>query len=156
MVAPVVPIFGAVNEASDGELVEPEEVPPPAAPVEAPPVEKAAPRVLSVVRLDIAAGVDRTNRQPEGVATTFSLAQSSQLYAYLVVQNKGDETEVVAEWYRGSTRRSQMQLSVGHSIRGWRTWSKVRLTSGDVGAWQVRVLTGQGVLLHTASFQVEP
>jgi hypothetical protein len=154
--APVVPASGAVAEEAKDELAAPQEVPASPAPVEVLPVEKAAPSVLSVIRLDIAAGVDRANKQPEGVATTFSLAQVSQLYAYVVVQNKGAETEVVAEWYRGSTRRSRMPLTVGHAIRGWRTWSKVRLASNDVGAWQVRVLDGQGMLLHTTSFQVVP
>ncbi len=119
--------------------------------------EDVAPHAsLAVVRLDVATGVNRERREPENIGKTFSLADTSMLYAYMAVQNKGNPAQVSVEWYRAGTRRSHITLNVGHSIRGWRTWSKVRLGAKDSGPWEVHVLDTKGHLLHRSAFEVTP
>jgi len=165
-VPPVVPSVEK-EEPAPADDSEPAEPPPPPAPVEVEPAvvpittAEVQPEIpphpsLAVVRLDVATGVNRELREPENVGKTFSLATTSILYAYIAVQNKGNPAEVVVEWYRAGTRRSHITLNVGHSIRGWRTWSKVRLGSKDSGPWEVHVLDGKGHLLHRAAFEVRP
>ena len=105
---------------------------------------------LTLLRLSTAARVHR--RRPVDVSDHFSLEQS-HVWAYLEVENSGDEEEVILLWrFRGELRASHT-LKIGHSKR-WRTWSRIRLSAADKGSWEIELLDRAGRRLGNRRFAV--
>ena len=110
---------------------------------------------LEVVRLLVAGSVDREHRLPVDVGTSFSVDAVSKVYAYVVVKNPGTDTVVGIEWQLdGKPLGQPLELKIGHSESGWRTWSTTRLTRRRTGKWVVRVLDPSQRELARADFTV--
>ena len=102
-------------------------------------------------KLEIARSVKR--RRPLGVSTRFKVSDE-RLWGYIEVSNVEAPTYVWMEWLCEREVRSRLKVRVGLSKR-WRTWSWQRLTQGDIGLWEVRVLSSQGKILARTHFNVE-
>ena len=142
----------------------PEPKPEPSKPSPAPPADDdggvggvsegvvAAGRV-DVTQFVVAKDLDRSKREPDGVATTFE-GGLPHLYAYVVAKNAGEDTKVTIEWVQGANVRSRIALKVGHSTRGWRTWSKLRLPKRSSGKWTVMVRDENNQIVARSTFTV--
>ena len=155
----VPPIEEPTPEPADEPATEPTEAP--ALPVaEEPAAEPGEPGIepsdVEIVQLVIGDGLDREKRVPLNPGRTFS-ADSGKLYAYVIAKNPGEETKLTIEWLLGGPTgkvMSRIALRVGHSTRGWRTWSTLRISSKSVGSWHVRVLDAAGAVVGKTSFRV--
>ena len=109
----------------------------------------SAPQV-GLLRLLTATRVQR--RRPLGVSERFSLSQQ-KVWAYLEAENTGEQQDLLLLWYHRGELRESHTLKVGRSRR-WRTWSRLRLRSGDLGDWRIELLDRAGRRLGTHRFQV--
>ena len=108
---------------------------------------------LTVVEFVVAVGVDREERVPVEPGTRFKLS-AGNIYAYAVVKNPGEPTQVGIEWVRGDEVKSRLYLKVGKSLSGWRTWSGIKLESDFAGKWVARVKESRGNLITSVPFVV--
>lgn len=140
-------------EPVDPEPVDPEPVDPePVDPAPADPAPEPSTSNIEIVNLVVATGVEK--RVPQGVSVNFDAADAPRLYAFLVAKNPDEDTKVIIEWlYRGDVK-TRVELKVGHSTRGWRTWATTRITPKLAGNWTVRVLDLSGKLLKDTAFSV--
>jgi hypothetical protein len=132
--------------------------PPVEAAAETPPaVEEVAVQpsgTLEVVRLAVAPEVNREERAPVGASESFDANEVSELYSYAVIRNRGPETKVTIEWAHQGVTVSRVELTVGHSLHGWRTWGKVRVRPQRRGQWTTRVLESSGAVLEQVDFTI--
>jgi len=105
----------------------------------------------SIKKLEIARSVKR--RRPLGVGTRFSV-KDERLWGYIEVSNLESPIDVWMEWLHQGEVRSKLRVRVGVSKR-WRTWSWQRLSQGDIGQWEVKVISSQGETLAHTEFSVE-
>ncbi|MBT9558085.1 MAG: DUF2914 domain-containing protein [Myxococcales bacterium] len=108
---------------------------------------------LTVVEFVVAEGVDREQRVPVEPGTRFKLS-AGKIYAYAVVKNPGEPTQVGIEWVRGDEVKSRLYLKVGKSLSGWRTWSSLKLESDFAGKWTARLVDSRGNLIKNIPFVV--
>jgi len=94
-----------------------------------------------ILKLQVAKTIDREKRLPVGVAKAFDVAQVNKVYAYVIAKNLAGDDKVTVEWSFGGNVVSRIQLRVGPSTLGWRTWSSARLTPTRKGKWTVRILS---------------
>ena len=90
------------------------------------------------------------NREPVGITETFSPADG-HAYAFVRLYNTGAPTKVSFIWHYGDMLYATVKTNVGVSS-GWRTWSSVRLRSGE---WRVKLVTESGLILAEIAFTVE-
>ena len=160
---PAKPTEPAVDEPVDDPLADapPSEPAEPAEPADEPkadepavaedPAEPSSKSELTLMTLDIAKGIDRDTRTPVEPGKVFS-QNDDKLYAYAIVKNPGEPTTVSIEWLHGDDVKSRLELKVGHSVRGWRTWSTAR--AKRPGKWSVRVSDESGALVGATHFEV--
>ena len=116
-----------------------------------PPVtEDTEGRRLRIISAGVGTGVvSRMLREQHDVFA----ADVGELWAWIRIDNPGPALQVTMVWrYRGE-RRSRVFLDVGTSS-GWRTWSRCRINSVELGPWQVDVLDPAGRLLGKLPFTV--
>lgn len=111
--------------------------------------EPAAEASDSVGRAAVCTGV--VDREPVGEATSFS-SDAGQLYCFTEIRGlKG--TTITHAWIHDGTTRARVQLPVRSDQ--WRTWSTKTVLPGWTGAWQVKILDADGIVLKTLDFKVE-
>ena len=98
----------------------------------------------------LALGVD--DRRPLDPGTRFDVGD--QVYAWVSVANPHAESHVTLVWNRDGVARWSIDLDVGHSTRGWRTWAYKTMRPGDTGVWTVDVVAPDGSVLDTLSFEI--
>jgi len=115
---------------------------------------KADGSALTVKRLVISTGVDRGTRRPSGEATSFTKGAFEKLYAFVEVENPGDEADIVVSFDPPSDKaeRGNIELSVGRSPT-WRTWGFSRAFD-EAGTWTAIVRTRSGKELARTEFEV--
>ena len=111
----------------------------------------SAPSTLRIIEGELAHGV--SNRQPIGGSDSFEVGD--KVWAWVSVANTGDKAPITMVWRRDGVVRSRMTLDVGKSPR-WRTWSRLKLRSYDVGTWTVDILDSSDNLLDVLRFDVDP
>lgn len=127
---------------------------PPEAPEAAAPDAPVVRGRLDVMTFVVAKGIDRETRTPTDPGTQFDIADTPVVFGYLVAKNEGDDTTGTIEWLQGGEVRCRLELKIGRSTRGWRTWSSCRLNPKWVGSWIARVLDSDGKVVARAGFTV--
>jgi hypothetical protein len=92
-------------------------------------------------------------RRPVGEALAF--APGDTVHALAVLENPVAPTTVEMFWKRDGELRSRVKLDVRRG-KGWRTWSRHRLASTDLGMWTVEIRNEDGTLLEELAFEVLP
>lgn len=142
--------------------VTPVAVPEPSAPRTTTPPVAPSPRVtrpavegLRVRRLVLARGV--AGREPVSPTTTFRAADAQRVFAFVELENRGDEAEVRVRFEpRDEPRRAvgHVALPVPGGRAAHRTWAYTRMARRP-GAWVAVVETDDGRELARAPFTVE-
>lgn len=155
--APSGPVVAAVSEPAPQVAA----APAPAAPRDAK-VSPSQPRprptgdgkALAVKKIVIGTGVEKSARAPVGVAESFKQGEFEKLYAFVELENKGEEAEVVVSFDPPSDQpdKGNVRLAVGTSPR-WRTWATSRGID-ERGTWTAVVSTADGRELARESFEV--
>lgn len=101
----------------------------------------------------LAEDVDRELRAPVRPGKRFRISMA-KLYAYAVVKNPGPDTTVAIEWLQAGEVKSRLELKVGHSMSGWRTWSTLKLDPDAGGQWTARIVDRGGHVLNELPFTV--
>jgi len=91
------------------------------------------------------------DREPEQAADRFP-SDIEKVYCFTVILNAGVETHVVHKWYH----REKLMAEVTLTARGeyWRTWSSKRMLPEWSGAWRVDVVSADGQVLKSLSFEI--
>jgi hypothetical protein len=123
-------------------------------PAKSAPVKKADGSALKVKKLVVATDIERSKRQPSGEASSFKKGEFDKLYAFLEVENPGDEADVVVSFDPPSNKSEtgNIELAVGRSP-GWRTWGFSRAFD-ETGSWTAIVRTKDGKELARTEFEV--
>jgi hypothetical protein len=106
---------------------------------------------LQVTRLVV--GTDVSEREPVGVASSFTTAETKRLLAFIEVQNaKAEASSLEVAWIDTTSgkERSHQVLAVGASKR-WRTWARSGAPK-KAGEYAVVVRDGDGIELARTSF----
>lgn len=119
------------------------------------PSQKILPNTSSLHVWALETGLDVKKRQIIGASRRFSLTSAPQIVAWVKVKNTGPPTQITMVWFQHKKERFRYTLKVGTSTR-WRTWSKRRFFSEDVGRWVVDVRDLSGRTLASAKFFVQP
>jgi hypothetical protein len=119
-----------------------------------PSAKKADGSALKVTRFVVATNVERKSRQPEGASSTFTKGEFEKLYAFVELENPGDEADVVVSFDPPSSKpeKGNVELAVGRSP-GWRTWAFSR-GFDEKGSWSAVVRTKDGKELARTDFEV--
>lgn len=143
-----------VAPASDPMLAAKYAVPASTTPAKAASVKKADGSALKVKKLVVATDVERSKRLPTGEASTFKKGEFDKLYAFLEIENPGDEADVVVSFDPPSDKseKGNIELAVGRSP-GWRTWGFSRAFD-ETGSWTAIVRTKDGKELARTEFEV--
>jgi len=109
---------------------------------------------LSVKKLLIGTGVERSSREPVGVSQRFKQGEFEKIVAYVEVANPGDDAEVVVSFDPPSNAASKgnVRLDIGTSPR-WRTWASTKGVA-EKGEWTAIVRSSDGRELARESFVV--
>ncbi len=118
------------------------------------PAPKAHGSALTLRRLVVGTGVERTTREPVGVAPSFTKGDFEKLVAFVELSNPGEQAEVVVSFEPPSKgpHRGNVTLEVGASPR-WRTWASSKGIT-ERGEWAAVVKTTDGRELGRETFQV--
>lgn len=111
-------------------------------------------KALSVKRLVLATGVEKARREPLGVGKSFNHGAYERLYAFVEIENPGDEAEVTVSFEPPTTKpaRGNVRLDVGTSPR-WRTWASSRAVD-EKGEWAAVVTAPDGRELAREKFVI--
>jgi hypothetical protein len=90
------------------------------------------------------------DHQAVAAADSFS-ADVGQLACWTRIVNGADQ-EIVHAWIHEGTTRARVELSIGSD--SWRTYSTKQILSGWTGDWEVKIMTPEGVVLHSIPFRV--
>jgi len=134
---PVLLVFLYVLPAA-AQTGEPEETPPAA-------TERAA-----ITVEDAAVCLEVEERQPVGAGDRFPSDVESLTCFTRIVGGEGES--VVHAWIHDGTTRARVELQVGSS--SWRTWSTKTILPSWTGAWEVKIMTPAGQVLHSVTFTV--
>jgi hypothetical protein len=107
--------------------------------------------VLSLKRIQLAEAVK--DREPVDPEETFSMANTSKLYAFLELSNAAaEEQKVTVTFVPPIGGATKVTLDVGPQKR-WRTWA-LRKSLSAPGTWRVVVRDSSGHELGSRSFEV--
>jgi hypothetical protein len=91
-------------------------------------------------------------REPQETAARFP-NDIELVYCFTVIENAGAEaTQVTHKWYWGDKLMGSVQLKAQGEY--WRTWSLKHLQPEWTGTWRVDVVSVDGKVLKSASFEV--
>lgn len=124
-------------------------VPPVMAQESAPGDSVAVAATIEVAEAAICTSVEE--REPVGAASSFP-AGTERLYCFTDLRGAEGQT-VVHAWIHEGTTRARVELTA--RADRWRTWSSKQILPEWTGAWEVKVLTAAGAVLHTETFTVE-
>jgi len=113
------------------------------------PPAAAVEEASSVARAAVCTEV--VERAPQGAADRFD-AEVGRLYCFTEIRGLEGST-ITHAWIHEGTTRARVQLPVRSSQ--WRTWSSKTLAAGWTGAWQVKILDADGIVLKTLDFVLE-
>jgi hypothetical protein len=107
---------------------------------------------LRVRRLTITSAIH--DREPEDDLTTLHAGDHDRVYAFLELENRGDETTVVVTFERDDgTITGDVELDIPANVGRWRTWAFTRhLTPGQ---WRAVVRDSERFVISDQSFDVE-
>ena len=93
-----------------------------------------------------------TDREPVAIADTFS-ANTEKVYCFLEAGEIESDTTVSFVWYFEGKEMAHVSLPLTKGLR-WRTYSSKKL-AGLKGNWKVELRESSGIVLNSASFQVQ-
>ena len=105
---------------------------------------------LAVEEIQICSAVE--GRLPAGVDTAFSAA-IERVYCFTRIKNTGENSGVVHVWYYKDSEMARIDLAV--RAASWRTWSSKRILPSWTGEWRVDVLSPDGNVLASKSFEIK-
>ncbi|MFC1838917.1 DUF2914 domain-containing protein [Thermodesulfobacteriota bacterium] len=105
---------------------------------------------LVVDEIQICASVE--GRTPQGTALSFS-ADIERVYCFTKLKNSGESSKVIHAWYYKDKEMARVELSVRAAT--WRTWSSKRILPSWTGEWRVDVLSPDGNVLSSKSFEIK-
>lgn len=91
------------------------------------------------------------DRTPQGTDSAFS-ADIERVYCFTKIKNSGESSKVIHAWYYKDKEMARVELAVGTPT--WRTWSSKKILPSWKGAWRVDVLSSDGNVLASKSFEV--
>lgn len=91
------------------------------------------------------------DREPQETAEKFP-NDIEKVYCFTVIVNAGAETHVVHKWYHNEKLMAEVTLKAKGDY--WRTWSSKRMVPGWTGTWRVDVVSADGKVLKSASFEL--
>ena len=91
------------------------------------------------------------DREPQEPANTFPNT-IEKVYCFTVILNAGAETHVVHKWYHQDKLMAEVRLKAKGEY--WRTWSSKQMLQEWTGAWRVDVVSADGEILKSASFEL--
>jgi hypothetical protein len=91
------------------------------------------------------------DREPQETAEKFPNDIKS-VFCFTVIVNAGAETHVVHKWYHGEKLMAEVTLKAQGEY--WRTWSTKRMAADQTGTWRVDVVSADGKILKSASFEL--
>ena len=100
--------------------------------------------------IQISASIE--DRIPRGVDSSFS-AGIERVYCFTKLKNSGESNSVIHVWYYKDKEMAGVELAVRAAT--WRTWSSKRILPSWTGEWRVDVLSPDGSVLSTKSFEVK-
>lgn len=106
---------------------------------------------LVVVDMSICQAIDRVARIPVGSSENFP-AGLDRLYCFTRLTGADENTTITHVWFHEGRSRARVSLNVQSS--DWRTWSSKALLPAWTGAWEVRVLDENGLVLKSLAFEV--
>jgi len=96
-------------------------------------------------------GFDQATRSLQGVGKEFA-ADCGIVYCLARVVDAPVPTTVTFVWYRDGRTMARVELPV--RSRDYRTWTSKNIMPAWTGAWEVKVLDPQGLVLGTSSFTI--
>lgn len=128
-----------------------EEAAKPASPEPAKPAAKeASEKGITIARMEIAGSIE--NREPAGVASTFSATQE-KVWCFVEFQNVSEDTNVNYAWSLDGKEVDKVPQTIKASSR-YRTWSN-KTIAGRKGDWKVDIIDESGAVLKSVSFKIE-
>ena len=97
-------------------------------------------------------GIDPETRQVTGEAVAFP-PETEKIYCFTRVHGMQPPATVTHVWYHEGRTISRVNLNIGSE--NWRTWSFKSRFDGWSGAWEVKVLNEDGMVLGSATFEVQ-
>ncbi len=91
------------------------------------------------------------DREPQKAATSFP-NDIEKVYCFTVILDAGAETHVVHKWYHKGKLRAEVKLKAKGEY--WRTWSSKRMLPGWTGTWRVDIVSADGKILKSKSFEL--
>ncbi len=97
-----------------------------------------------------------SNRQPAGIAATFSLAKVKKIYTWMKVSGANPQATVKHIYYRNGDLVATVKLKLKYA--SMRTWSQKTFKAGEsIGEWKVVITTGdEENALAVKTFTVTP
>ena len=92
------------------------------------------------------------DKEPVAIADTFS-ANTEKVYCFLEAGEIESDTTVSFVWYFEGKEMAHVSLPLTKGLR-WRTYSSKKL-AGLKGNWKVELRESSGIVLNSASFQVQ-
>jgi hypothetical protein len=114
-----------------------------------PAAEEAKTAGISVGRMLFCRSIK--DREPQEAAETFPNTLE-KVYCFTVILDAGPETHVVHRWYHGDKLMAEIELKAKGDY--WRTWSSKGITPGWTGTWRVDVVSADGEVLKSGSFEL--
>lgn len=114
------------------------------------PAEAQAAKV-KLKSLEVAADVK--GAKPVGTSDTFKASEVKKVYAYMVVRNAGDETQLTVVWSHEDKVVFRYRVKVAAKAGQYKTWARFHI-KGRTGKFSVKILDGKREL-ETKSFTVE-
>ncbi len=105
---------------------------------------------LIVETIQICTSVE--DRAPVAEGSVFT-GDVERLYCFTGIKNSGETTKVVHVWYYKDKEMTRVQLAVGTPT--WRTWSSKRILPSWTGEWRVDVLSADGDVLASKTFEIK-
>lgn len=97
-------------------------------------------------------GVESGTRKVIGEAVAFS-PEVERVYCFTRVHGLHPPSTVTHVWYHEGRTISRVDLNIGSE--NWRTWSFKSQFPGWTGSWEVKVLNEDGMVLGSATFEVQ-
>ena len=105
---------------------------------------------LTVDEIQVSASVE--DRIPRGVDSAFS-SDIERVYCFTKLKNSGEIRRVIHAWYYKDKEMARVELAVRAAT--WRTWSSKRILPSWTGEWRVDVLSPDGNVLSSKSFEIK-
>lgn len=105
---------------------------------------------LVVDEIQVSAAIE--DRMPQLTASSFS-ADIERVYCFTKLKNSGEISRVIHAWYYKDKEMARVELAVRAAT--WRTWSSKRILPSWTGEWRVDVLSPDGKVLSSKSFEIK-